>query len=198
MSSCPGRPINFVRPRSRHCEGSWALPTIDAKMNIRSVLAPIGPVAVFGPNNFPFAFNGAAGGDFAAAVAAGNPVIAKGHPSHAGTSRLLAEEAFSAVAETGLPAATVQLVYRIKPESGSRLVADSTNRCDGIHGKSNGRPGTEGRRRHRRQADLSRDVERQSGDRFFLARSPRVERRWRRNLSEAVFSAEVNSARILG
>ena len=38
---------------------------------------PIGPVAVFGPNNFPFAFNSVAGGDFAAAIAAGNPVIAK-------------------------------------------------------------------------------------------------------------------------
>ena len=105
-------------------EGSWALPTIDTKLNIRSVLAPIGPVAVFGPNNFPFAFNGAAGGDFAAAIAAGNPVIAKGHPSHAGTTRMLAEEAFAAVREAGLPVATVQLLYRIKPESGSRLVAD--------------------------------------------------------------------------
>jgi len=105
-------------------EGSWALPTLDTKMNIRSTLAPIGPVAVFGPNNFPFAFNGAAGGDFAAAIAAGNPVIAKGHPSHPATSRMLAEEAFSAAGETGLPAATVQLVYRIKPESGLRLVSD--------------------------------------------------------------------------
>lgn len=105
-------------------EGSWALPTIDTKMNLRSMLAPIGPVAVFGPNNFPFAFNGAAGGDFAAAIAAGNPVIAKGHPSHPGTSRVLAEEAFCAVAETGLPSAMVQLVYRIKPESGLRLVSD--------------------------------------------------------------------------
>lgn len=105
-------------------EGSWALPTVDTKLNIRSILAPIGPVAVFGPNNFPFAFNGAAGGDFAAAVAAGNPVIAKGHPSHPGTSRMLAEEAFAAAAETGLPSATVQLVYRIKPESGLRLVSD--------------------------------------------------------------------------
>jgi alpha-ketoglutaric semialdehyde dehydrogenase len=57
-------------------EGSWALPTIDTKLNIRSRFEPIGPVAVFGPNNFPFAFNGVAGGDFAAAIASGNPVIA--------------------------------------------------------------------------------------------------------------------------
>ncbi len=71
-------------------EGSWALPTIDTKNQIRSCFEPLGPVVVFGPNNFPFAFNGAAGGDFAAAIAAGNPVIAKGHPLHPGTSRMLA------------------------------------------------------------------------------------------------------------
>src|SRR3974390_1267742 len=39
-------------------ELSWALPTIDTKLNIRSVYAPLGPVLVFGPNNFPLAFNG--------------------------------------------------------------------------------------------------------------------------------------------
>jgi len=105
-------------------EGSWALPTIDTKLNIRSTLAPIGPVWVFGPNNFPFAFNSVAGGDFAAAIAAGNPVIAKANTSHPGTSRLLAEEAFAAVAETGLPPATVQLIYRTSHEDGARLVAD--------------------------------------------------------------------------
>ena len=58
-------------------EGSWAMPTIDSQAGIRSVYGAIGPVCVFGPNNFPFAFNSAAGGDFAAAIAAGNPVIAK-------------------------------------------------------------------------------------------------------------------------
>jgi len=77
-------------------DGSWALPTIDTKLNIRSLLAPIGPVLVFGPNNFPFAFNSVAGGDFVAAIAAGNPVIAKANTSHPGTTRLLAEEAADA------------------------------------------------------------------------------------------------------
>ncbi|HEX3988681.1 MAG TPA: aldehyde dehydrogenase family protein, partial [Verrucomicrobiae bacterium] len=105
-------------------EGSWAMPTIDKKLNIRSILAPIGPVWVFGPNNFPFAFNSVAGGDFAAAIAAGNPVIAKANSSHPGTSRLLAEEAFAAVKDTSLPAATVQLIYRTGHADGERLVAD--------------------------------------------------------------------------
>jgi len=105
-------------------EGSWALPTIDAKLNIRSALAPIGPVLVFGPNNFPFAYNGVAGGDFASAIAAGNPVIAKAHPCHPATTKLLAEEALAALGETGLPLATVQMIYNLAPEDGLRLVAD--------------------------------------------------------------------------
>lgn len=106
-------------------DGAWALPVIDAKLNIRSRLEPIGPVWVFGPNNFPFAFNSAAGGDFAAAIAAGNPVIAKANTSHPGTTRILAEEAFASVKEAGLPQATVQLIYRTGHADGERLVADA-------------------------------------------------------------------------
>src|ERR1017187_8197291 len=97
-------------------EGSWALPTIDTKLNIRSVLGPLGPVLVFGPNNFPFAYNGVAGGDFAAAIAVGNPVIAKAHPCHPNTTRLLAEEALAALGESGLPPATGHMINNIAPK----------------------------------------------------------------------------------
>jgi len=105
-------------------EGSWALPTIDSKLNIRSILGPLGPVLIFGPNNFPFAYNGVAGGDFASAIAAGNPVMAKAHPSHPGTTKLLAEEALAALTETGLPPATVQMIYNITLNDGLKLAAD--------------------------------------------------------------------------
>lgn len=105
-------------------EQSWSLPTIDTKLGIRSCYLPLGPVCVFGPNNFPLAFNSIGGGDFAAAIAAGNPVIGKANSSHPGTTRLLAEEAERAVAETALPPATVQLLYRLSHEDGERLVAD--------------------------------------------------------------------------
>ena len=105
-------------------DGSWAMPTIDAKQNIRSLLEPIGPVVVFGPNNFPFAFNSASGGDFAAAIAAGNPVIAKANTSHPGTTRMLAGEAHIAAEETGMPTGIVQLIYRTSHEDGERLVSD--------------------------------------------------------------------------
>ncbi len=104
--------------------GSWAMPTLDTKANIRSCYEPLGPVCVFGPNNFPFAFNSIAGGDFAAAIAAGNPVIAKANTSHPATTRLLGQLAFEAVQATGLPPATVQLIYRLGHEDGARLVSD--------------------------------------------------------------------------
>lgn len=105
-------------------DGSWALPTIDVKANIRSCYGPIGPVAVFGPNNFPFAFGSISGGDFAAAIAAGNPVIAKANSSHPGTTRLFAESAAAAAEATDLPPGTVQLIYRTSHADGERLVAD--------------------------------------------------------------------------
>lgn len=103
---------------------SWCLATIDTGVNIRSKYGPLnGPVAVFGPNNFPFAFNSAAGGDFAAAIAAGNPVIAKANTSHPETTRIFAEAAFAAVRTVGLPEAMVQLMYRIEPDIGLKLVS---------------------------------------------------------------------------
>ncbi len=118
------RTVNQLRQAAAAArDGSWVQATIDTKANIRSMYAPIGPVVVFGPNNFPFAFNGAAGGDFAAAVAAGNPVIAKGHTSHPGTSRLLAEEAHQAALDTDMPAGFVQLIYRTSHVDGERIVS---------------------------------------------------------------------------
>ena len=105
-------------------DGGWRRPIIDTQLNIRSRLAAIGPVAVFGPNNFPLAFNSVAGGDFAAALAAGCPVIAKANTSHPGTTQMLAEEAQAAAQETEMPPATVQLLYRTSHEDGRRLVAD--------------------------------------------------------------------------
>ena len=59
------RTSNQLRAAAAACRsGSWALPTIDTQAGIRSTYAPLGaPVAVFGPNNFPLAFNGVAGGD---------------------------------------------------------------------------------------------------------------------------------------
>ncbi|NNE35511.1 MAG: aldehyde dehydrogenase (NADP(+)) [Rhodothermales bacterium] len=103
----------------------WTTPVIDTSANIRSHYAPIGPVAVFGPNNFPLAFGSISGGDFAAAIASGNPVIGKAHPLHPGTTRILAEEAKKAADDVGLPAGTVQLLYNLSYDDGERLAKDA-------------------------------------------------------------------------
>ena len=105
--------------------GDWRQPVIDTANNLRSQLEPLAkPALVIGPNNFPFAFNGIAGGDFAAAIASGHAVIAKAHPAHPGTSKRLAELALAAVTAAGLPAATVQLFYRSSHEDGHRMAGD--------------------------------------------------------------------------
>ena len=103
---------------------SWRQATIDSANNIRSIYAPLnGPVVIFGPNNFPLAFNAISGGDFVAAIAAGNPVIAKAHPAHLSTSRLLAEAAWAALEACGLPRSMVQMFYHCTPEDGLKLVS---------------------------------------------------------------------------
>ena len=119
------RTTGQLREAARAARGrSWCRATIDSAVNIRSMMGPLdGPVSVFGPNNFPFAFNSVSGGDFAAAVAAGNPVIAKANPGHPGTTLILARLAFEAVMETGLPPATVQMIYRTLPEPGLKMVS---------------------------------------------------------------------------
>ena len=95
-------------------EGSWVEARIDEaqperqpapRPALRSMLRPLGPVVVFGASNFPLAFS-VAGGDTAAALAAGCPVLVKAHPAHPGTSELVAHLICQAVAELGLPAGT--------------------------------------------------------------------------------------------
>ena len=105
-------------------DNSWVQATIDSQANIRSMYGPLGPVCVFGPNNFPFAFGSISGGDFAAALGAGNPVIAKANSSHPGTTRLFAEAAQRAAEETDMPPGTVQLIYRTPHDVGAQLVSD--------------------------------------------------------------------------
>lgn len=119
------RTINQLRlAAAAAVEGSWRAATIDTKSGIRSYFAGIGPVAVFGPNNFPLAFSGAAGGDFAAAIAAGNPVIVKANPAQPGTTRELVKLAHQAARESGLPPAAIQLIYHMANEDGLKFVAD--------------------------------------------------------------------------
>jgi NADP-dependent aldehyde dehydrogenase len=119
------RMLDQLRKAAAACrERSWSRATIDTKADIRSMYGPLGgPVVIMGPNNFPYAYNAVGGGDFASAAAAGNPVIAKAHPGHPMTTRILAEEAHEAVLAAGLPGASVQLLYHFAPEDGLKLVS---------------------------------------------------------------------------
>jgi 2,5-dioxopentanoate dehydrogenase len=117
---------------------AWRRPLHDEARNIHSMFAPLGgPVIVMGPNNFPFAFNSISGGDFAAALVAHNPVIAKANPAHPGTTRLFAEAAHRALETSGLPAATVQLIYHLANEDGLKLVSHPLAGATGFTGSRN-------------------------------------------------------------
>ncbi|MCX7555888.1 aldehyde dehydrogenase family protein [Xanthomonadaceae bacterium JHOS43] len=107
-------------------ERSWTQPVIDTRNGLRSSLGPLcKPVVVFGPNNFPLAYNAIAGSDFACAIAARSPVIAKVHPCHPGTSRALAKIALQAARDTGLPDGSVQMLYQLDQDAGLALCGDA-------------------------------------------------------------------------
>ncbi len=91
------------------------------KPDVRRMRVPLGPVAVFGASNFPLAFS-TAGGDTASALAAGCPVVVKGHPSHPGTGELVARELSAAVADAGLPEGTFAHLPAAGVEVGEALV----------------------------------------------------------------------------
>ncbi len=85
------------------------------------MLCPRGPIVVFGASNFPFAFS-TLGGDSASALAAGNPVIVKGHPSHPGTSELFASAVIAAIQSLKLPTGLFALLQGRSNDLGSALV----------------------------------------------------------------------------
>lgn len=93
------------------------LPRPDLKM----VQRPIGPVAVFGASNFPLAFS-TAGGDTAAALAAGCPVVVKGHPAHPGTTEIVVEAIHAAIQKTGQHPGVFSCVHGVGADVGTALV----------------------------------------------------------------------------
>ena len=107
------------------------------KPEVRSFKRPLGPVAVFGASNFPLAFS-VAGGDTASALAAGCPVIAKAHPSHPGTSRLVADLVIEAARASGMPEGVFGLVQEPGFEMGQALVLRPEIKAVGFTGSRAG------------------------------------------------------------
>lgn len=89
--------------------------------HLRRVRVPLGPVAVFSASNFPFAFS-VLGGDTASAIAAGNPVVVKGHPAHPELSLRVAKLATDAVERCELPEGIFQYVQGAGEDVGAQLV----------------------------------------------------------------------------
>lgn len=127
-------------------EGSWADARIDRadlqrkpvpKPDVRSMLRPLGPVAVFGSSNFPLAFS-VAGGDTASALAAGCPVIVKAHPAHPGTSELVGDAIRRAVKQSGLPGGVFSLLFDAGHDVGGALVRHPMVKAVGFTGSRKG------------------------------------------------------------
>lgn len=127
-------------------EGSWMDARIETarpdrkplpKPDVRSLLQPLGPVAVFCAGNFPLAFS-VAGGDTAAALAAGCPVIVKAHHSHPGTAEIVGQAVMAAAAKCQMPAGVFSLVYGAGREVGASLVRHPAVKAVGFTGSRAG------------------------------------------------------------
>ena len=101
--------------------------------DLRMIQLPVGPVAVFGASNFPLAFS-TAGGDTAAALAAGCPVVVKGHSAHPGTGEIVAEAVLAAIRSTGMPAGVFALIQGGDRKVGEALVTDPRIKAVGFTG----------------------------------------------------------------
>ncbi|SMX36816.1 aldehyde dehydrogenase (NADP(+)) [Octadecabacter ascidiaceicola] len=105
------------------------LPRPDLKM----VQRPIGPVAVFGASNFPLAFS-TAGGDTAAALAAGCPVVVKGHSAHPGTGEIIAEAIAAAIRKCNLQPGVFSMIQGGNRAVGAALVQHPLIKAVGFTG----------------------------------------------------------------
>jgi alpha-ketoglutaric semialdehyde dehydrogenase len=127
-------------------EGSWLDARIDPALPARTPMPrsdlrqrhiALGPVAVFGASNFPLAFS-VAGGDTAAALAAGCPVIVKAHNAHPGTSERVGTAIRRAVERSALPEGTFSMLFGPGREVGRALVADPRIKAAGFTGSRSG------------------------------------------------------------
>lgn len=116
-------------------EGSYLEPTedtaADGQPSMHRWMVPLGPVGVFGPSNFPFAY-GVLGTDVASAVSAGCATVVKAHPSHPRTGRALAELARRGCRRAGIGSDVVTLIEGFA--AGERLATDDRIEAIGFVG----------------------------------------------------------------
>lgn len=142
-----GRTLGQLRAFANHVEeGNWVDASIDTaqpdrkplpKVDLRKMNVPLGPVVVFGASNFPFAFS-TAGGDTAAALAAGCPVIVKSHPMHAATGEMVSSAVIKAAEKTGMPNGVFSNLNSSGIEVGQQLVQHPKVKAVGFTGSIRG------------------------------------------------------------
>jgi NADP-dependent aldehyde dehydrogenase len=103
--------------------------------DVRRMLVPVGPIAVFSASNFPLAFS-VAGGDTASALAAGCTVVVKAHEGHPNTSVLVAETMRGTLSAAGVPADVLGLVHGF--DAGGELVRHPAIKAVGFTGSLRG------------------------------------------------------------
>jgi len=126
-------------------QGSWLALRIDTaqsermprRPDLRLRKIPIGPVAIFGASNFPLAFS-VAGGDTASALAAGCPVVVRGHPAHPGVGELVAGAIAKTVIDSRQPAGVFSYVTGPAHDIGKALVANRHIKAVGFTGSRAG------------------------------------------------------------
>ncbi|WP_339764403.1 aldehyde dehydrogenase (NADP(+)) [uncultured Sulfitobacter sp.] len=107
------------------------------RSDLRMIQRPIGPVAVFGASNFPLAFS-TAGGDTASALAAGCPVVVRGHHAHPGTAEIVAVAINAAITSCGIDAGVFSLIQGGGLEVGQALVQHPLIKAVGFTGSLRG------------------------------------------------------------
>ncbi|WP_432708147.1 aldehyde dehydrogenase (NADP(+)) [Pedobacter sp.] len=138
-----GRTINQIKLFAALVfEGSWVDARIDTaipdrepvpKPDLRSMLIALGPVAVFGASNFPFAFS-VAGGDTISALASGCPVVFKAHPAHPQTSELVGKAILRAAEACELPEGVFSMIHGDGQSTGTALVTHPAIKAVGFTG----------------------------------------------------------------
>ncbi|UCM29543.1 aldehyde dehydrogenase (NADP(+)) [Pseudomonas sp. PS1(2021)] len=121
----------------RRHDSSLTAPQPEESPRFRMMQRPIGPVAVFGASNFPLAFS-VAGGDTASALAAGCPVVVKGHSAHPATAEIIAEAIMAAVNRCGLHPGVFSLVQGGRRDVGEALVQHPLIKAVGFTGSLGG------------------------------------------------------------
>ena len=104
---------------------------------LRKVMRPLGPVAVFGASNFPLAFS-TAGGDTASVLAAGCPVVVKGHPAHPATSDLIAQAISAAIESCSMDSGIFSLIQDSGYSVAHHLVMHTDIKAVGFTGSLKG------------------------------------------------------------